>query len=457
MGQRGLSAKYLTPMIELTNTKRISYKINDCFPDISQVLALGQNSLLVFLLYSYCLFSMFRVGRERYEPAKVILFKLIHNDKRVTTDMQNSYERFKTKIDKQKLQKKTDGGKRPASRQTKALLEDDKDKNIVKGEQLKHAQKDKSAVKSVPDSKEKLKKQTDQQKLLKRLGGGNRLASRQIQALLEDQTYKNIVKNALLKHAQSEELKVYQAELIKLLNHLELTGKKVVILFDGRDASGKGGTIRRMTRYMNSKHCRVVALGKPTDDQKTEMHMKRYIEQLPKAGEMVLFDRSWYNRAMVEPVMGFCTKDQYKLFIDNVITYEKSFIEDKSTILIKLYFSVSKDEQARRFERRFNDPLRSWKLSEVDLQAQDLWDDFTETKYRLLLKSHRPESQWYVVRSDDKHQARLQTMKLILNLTKYRGRKRSLDFTPNKKIVISGAQELRAMQKQKKVHGRFIS
>ena len=306
-------------------------------------------------------------------------------------------------------------------------------------------------------SKPTLKTQTDQQKILKKLGGGNRLASKQIQALLEDDTYKNIVKGALLKHAQSEELKAYQAELVKLQNHMEVTGRKVVILFDGRDASGKGGTIRRITRYMNSKHYRVVALGKPTDDQKTEMHMKRYIEQLPKAGEMALFDRSWYNRAMVEPVMGFCTKDQYKLFIDNVISYEKSFIEDKSTILIKLYFSVSKDEQARRFERRLKDPLRSWKLSEVDLQAQDLWDKFTEMKYRLLLKSHRPESKWYVIRSDDKHQARLQAMKLILNLTKYRGRSRTLDFTPSRRIVISGEQELRAMRKQKTLHGRFIS
>ncbi len=309
----------------------------------------------------------------------------------------------------------------------------------------------------MPYSKATYKNQTDQLKMLNKLGGGNRLASKQIKALLEDDKYKDFVKFALLKRAQSEELKTYQAELIKLQNHLEETGKKVVVLFDGRDASGKGGTIRRITRFMNSKHYRVVALGKPTADQKTEMHMKRYIEQLPKAGEIVLFDRSWYNRAMVEPVMGFCSKGQYKLFLDNVITYEKSFIEDKSTILIKLYFSVSKDEQARRFERRKNDPLRSWKLSEVDLQAQDLWDQFTETKYRLLLKSHRPESKWYVVRSDDKHQARLQTMKLILHLTKYRGRRRTLDYTPSKRIVISGETELREMRKQKMQHGRFIS
>ncbi len=297
----------------------------------------------------------------------------------------------------------------------------------------------------------------DQQKIIKNLGGGNQLTSQQIQHLLEKPFYKNIIKTALQKHVQTEELKPYQVELIKLQNHLEKTGKKIIILFDGRDASGKGGTIRRVTRYMNSKHYRIVALGKPSESQLTEMHMKRYIEQFPKAGEIVLFDRSWYNRAMVEPVMGFCTPSQYKLFIDNVISYEKSFLEDKSTILIKLYFSVSKEEQANRFERRRIDPLRQWKLSEVDLQAQALWSQFTEMKYRLLQKTHKPDHPWYVIRSDDKHQARLNAMKLILNLSKYRGRSRRLDFIPNRRIVISGEQELRRMRAQKKEHGRFIS
>lgn len=294
-------------------------------------------------------------------------------------------------------------------------------------------------------------------RMIKKLGGGKRLPSAQIHELLNDPRYKSIFKDALQRHVQSEELKPYQVELIKLQNHLERTGKKIIILFDGRDASGKGGTIRRITRYMNSKHYRVVALGKPTPAQQTEMHMKRYIEQFPSAGEMVLFDRSWYNRAMVEPVMGFCSQSQYKLFMDNVVSYEKSFIEDKSTMLIKLYFSVSKEEQANRFERRRTDPLRQWKLSEVDLQAQDLWDEFTEMKYHLLRKTHRPETPWYVIKSDDKHQARLQAMKLILHLNRYRGRSRRLDFMPNRKIVISGDAELRAMRAHKKRYGRFIS
>ncbi len=160
-----------------------------------------------------------------------------------------------------------------------------------------------------------------------------------------------------------------------------------MILFDGRDASGKGGTIRKITRYMNTKKYRVVALGKPSEEQRTELHIKRYIEHFPHAGEIVLFDRSWYNRALVEPVMGFCTEEQYQTFLKKVNTYEQSFIEDDGkTILLKLYFSVSKKEQARRFERRKDDPLRQWKLSEVDLQAQNLWDKFTEKKFMLLKK-----------------------------------------------------------------------
>jgi polyphosphate kinase 2 (PPK2 family) len=183
--------------------------------------------------------------------------------------------------------------------------------------------------------------------------------------------------------------------------------------------------------------------------------MKRYIEQFPRAGEIVLFDRSWYNRAMVEPVMGFCTQEQYRQFMETVVTFERSFLEDNSTVLIKMYFSVSKEEQARRFEIRKRDRLRQWKLSEVDLQAQELWDKFTEKKYQLLLKTHKPDVPWYVLRSDDKHHARVEAMKLILRSCPYRGRSRTLDFTPDKKVFISGDQELRTMRAQKRKHGKF--
>ncbi len=254
-----------------------------------------------------------------------------------------------------------------------------------------------------------------------------------------------IAREALKAYFESEALKPYQAELIKLQNHLEATGGKAIILFDGRDASGKGGTIRRTTRYMNKKHYRIVALGKPTAEQQTELHMKRYIEQFPHAGEIVLFDRSWYNRAMVEPVMGFCSPRQHRDFMERVTAYEESFISDGRTTLIKLYFSVSKDEQARRFERRKNDPLRQWKLSEVDLQAQDLWPEFTEKKLELLKRTHTKKTPWWVIRSNSKHQARMETMKLILRTIKYRGRSRSLDFEANDKIVIRGDLEVKNM------------
>jgi polyphosphate kinase 2 len=264
-----------------------------------------------------------------------------------------------------------------------------------------------------------------------------------------------IMESALTSHLEVEDLKPYQAELIKMQAHLESTGRKAIILFDGRDAAGKGGTIRRVTRYMNEKHYRVVALGKPSDIQRTELHMKRYIEQFPHAGEIVLFDRSWYNRAMVEPVMGFCSKSQYRQFMKRVIDYEKSFVSDGHTKLVKLYFSVTQKEQSRRFERRRHDPLRQWKLSEVDLQAQELWEEFTQAKYQLLKKTHTKESPWFIIRSDNKHLARLETIKLILSQIKYRGRSRSLDFKLNPDIVIPGDREMKIMEKQLARKGTF--
>ena len=278
--------------------------------------------------------------------------------------------------------------------------------------------------------------------------------NRKIATVLKKEDKEHIIKACLLDHYNAEELKPYQAELIKMQNHLERTGKKMIILFDGRDASGKGGTIRRVTRYMNGKRYRVVALGKPNEYQKSELHMKRYIEQFPHAGEIVLFDRSWYNRAMVEPVMGFCTQAQYHRFLKKVTSYEENFILDAGrTILLKLYFSVSKEEQARRFERRKNDPLRQWKLSEVDLQAQELWGEFTAKKRILLEKTHTEKSKWWIIRSDNKHLARRETMKLILNSIKYVGRSRTLDFSMDPNIVIPGNIELKNMKREQKEYG----
>jgi len=291
----------------------------------------------------------------------------------------------------------------------------------------------------------------------KRKSDDPKIQIQEIQEHLKKKEKEEIIKQALKFHYETEELKPYQAELIKLQRHLEKAGKKMVILFDGRDASGKGGTIRRITRYMNEKRYRVVALGKPTEDQKTELHIKRYIEHFPRAGEIVLFDRSWYNRALVEPVMGFCTEDQYRRFLKKVVTYEQNFLEDAGrTILLKLYFSVTKEEQKKRFERRKNDALRQWKLSEVDLQAQNLWDEFTEKKFMLLKRTHTKHSPWWIIRSDNKHLARRETMKLILNSVPYKGRSKELDFTLDPGIVIPGDKELRIMKKQMKKYGKSL-
>ena len=270
---------------------------------------------------------------------------------------------------------------------------------------------------------------------------------------LDDQRIDKIIKNYL----HTKELKPYQAELIKLQRHLGTTQKKMIVIFDGRDASGKGGTIRRITRYMNEKHYRVVALGKPTIHQKTELHIKRYIEHFPHAGEIVLFDRTWYNRAMVEPVLGFCSQKQYKKFLKNVNNYEQSFIEDGKTILLKLYFSVSKEEQRKRFDRRKLDPLRQWKLSEVDLQAQELWDKFTEKKYIMLKKTSSEFAPWWIIRSDNKHLARKETLKIILNAVRYRGRSRTLDMEIDPNIVLPAKKEIKIMKKQKEKYGKYIA
>ena len=260
---------------------------------------------------------------------------------------------------------------------------------------------------------------------------------------------------SLVKSATKDEfLRPFQVELLKLQGYLEKESARMIVIFEGRGAAGKGGTIRRITRYMNEKHYRVVALGKPTEDQRTQWYFQRYVTHLPAGGEIVLFDRSWYNRAMVEPVFGFCTEDEYRVFLKGVVGFEKDLVRS-GTILVKLYFSVTKDVQARRFERRISDPLRSWKLSEVDLQAQDHWDDFTEKKYDMLRKTSSVVAPWTVIRSTDKQQARLNAMRVILNAVPYENRNPDLDFAPDPDIVISGARELELMETSRMRLGRF--
>ncbi len=271
----------------------------------------------------------------------------------------------------------------------------------------------------------------------------------------EASTSKSIESKAEIKRKNEQALKPYQAELIKLQRHLEDTNQKMIILFEGRDAAGKGGTIRRVTRYMNEKHYRVVALGKPTEEQKTQWFYQKYISHFPRGGEIVLFDRSWYNRAMVESVFGFCTKKEYDDFMKGVKGFEKDLTR-QGIILIKLYFSVTKDEQARRFERRKTDPLRQWKLSEIDVQAQDRWDDFTETKYNMIKQTHSHNAPWTVIRSNDKQKARLEAIKVILNSINYEGRDESLNYSLDPEVVISGAREIEIMDAQRSSSGKFI-
>lgn len=253
--------------------------------------------------------------------------------------------------------------------------------------------------------------------------------------------------------SKDKDLKPYQVELLKLQRHLEATSTPMIVVFEGRDASGKGGTIRRVTRFMNEKRFRVVALGKPTDEHRTQWYFQRYVAQFPGGGDMVLFDRSWYNRALVEPVFGFCTKDQYRDFLKGVVGFEKDVVR-QGTVLVKLYFSVDKQTQAARFERRRDDPLRQWKLSEIDVQAQQYWNGFTEMKHRMLERTSTGVAPWTIIRSSNKGKARLNAMKVILNAVDYADRNPDLDFTPDPDIVISGKDELARMDAEREDLGR---
>jgi polyphosphate kinase 2 len=252
---------------------------------------------------------------------------------------------------------------------------------------------------------------------------------------------------------KEKSLRPYQVELLKLQRHLESEKTPMIVLLEGRDASGKGGTLRRITRYMNEKRYQVVALGKPTATQGTQWYFQRYVERFPAGGDMVLFDRSWYNRALVEPVFGFCTKRQYRDFMRGVTGFEKDLVR-QGTTLVKLYFSVDKAIQATRFERRRNDPLRQWKLSEIDMQAQEYWNDFTEMKHRMLEQTSSGAAPWTIIRSNSKSRARLNAMKVILNSVDYADRDPDLDFTVDPMIVFSGKNELARMDDERDRLGR---
>jgi len=242
------------------------------------------------------------------------------------------------------------------------------------------------------------------------------------QGLIKLLKSKNISsKNALRVLRYEAELRQLQIELVKLQRDVQINGRRVVIIFEGRDAAGKGGAIRRFTEHLNPRSMRVVALPKPTEVEKGQWYFQRYVKPLPNPGEIAFFDRSWYNRAVVEPVMNFCTKVQHQTFMQQVPEFEHMLYEDNIEI-IKFWFSISKDEQERRFKGRVNNPLKQWKISPVDDKAQENWDLYTMYKEEMFSKTHTSYSPWIIVKANNKMKARLEAIRHVLNTLPYKGK-----------------------------------
>jgi len=227
----------------------------------------------------------------------------------------------------------------------------------------------------------------------------------------------------LKKREYERELSQLHVELVKLQEWIKHTGLKVVVIFEGRDAAGKGGAIKRITECLNPRVCRVVALAAPTERERTQWYFQRYVAHLPAAGEMVLFDRSWYNRAGVERVMGFCTNEEYEEFLRSCPYFERMLVRS-GIILIKYWFSVSDEEQERRFSARIDDPTKRWKLSPMDLESRARWPEFSRAKDEMFAHTDIKQAQWYVVDADDKRRARLNCIRHLLSMIPYQ------DLTP---------------------------
>ena len=245
-----------------------------------------------------------------------------------------------------------------------------------------------------------------------------------------------------------KELTLLQIELLKFQNYVKEKGLKVLMLFEGRDAAGKGGTIKRITEHLNPRGARVVALEKPSDKERTQWYFQRYTQHFPSAGEIVIFDRSWYNRGGVEPVMGFCTTEEHHDFLRNVSQFEKMLTQSSGTILMKFYFSVSKEEQKKRFLKREKDPLKQYKLSPVDKESQQLWDKYTIAKFSMLMASNTNNCPWTIVRSDNKKKARINCIKHILNQVSYPNKINYEHSEEDKDIIVSGSREIEIMEAQ---------
>ncbi|WP_298778916.1 polyphosphate kinase 2 [uncultured Polaribacter sp.] len=241
------------------------------------------------------------------------------------------------------------------------------------------------------------------------------------------------VKSTLL---YDKELRLLQIELVKLQNWASKNKKRIAIIFEGRDAAGKGGNIRRFMEHLNPRSSRLVALNKPTEIEKGQWYFQRYIKELPNPGEIVFFDRSWYNRAVVEPVMDFCTEKQYKEFLVQVPEFEHMMYED-GVIIIKFWLSISKEEQQKRFEARNENPLKRWKFSPVDKQGQLLWDKYTRYKADMFTKTHTTYSPWIIIKTNDKKLARLETIRHVLSQFNYDGKEKAgTILNPDPNIVM---------------------
>lgn len=247
---------------------------------------------------------------------------------------------------------------------------------------------------------------------------------------------KGIEKERVFAKLQYEkELEQLQIEMVKLQQWANKTKQRIAIIFEGRDAAGKGGSIRRFMEHLNPRSMRLVALNKPTEVEQGQWYFRRYIKHLPNPGEIVLFDRSWYNRAVVEPVMGFCTDEQYDQFMIQVTEFEHMLREDGVRI-IKLWFSITKDEQLRRFDARLENPVKRWKFSPVDKKGQELWDRYTYFKQQMFSKTHTTYSPWITVETNSKYTARLESLRYVLSQFKYDGKDTTnVNMLPDPNIV----------------------
>lgn len=246
----------------------------------------------------------------------------------------------------------------------------------------------------------------------------------------------NFLDKTLRKLKYEAELRKLQTEFVNLQKWIAEKKMRVAIIFEGRDAAGKGGSIKRFKEHLNPRNSRVVALTKPTEVERGQWYFRRYIKELPNPGEIVFFDRSWYNRAVVEPVMGFCTRQQYDKFITQVPEFEHMLYED-NLVIIKFWFSISKDEQKKRFDSRLKNPLKQWKFSPVDMKGQSLWDDYTYYKEQMFSKTHTNFCPWTIVKTNDKKEARLESMRHVLSQFEYKGKGKSkINLLPDPNVIM---------------------